>query len=136
MKKWILNRIWILGPIMMVALFLSVVITCTMGPCNKKTDNVAPQEIVATTWGWSKIVSTPVPVTTTNKGDRVLISQIKFGSGGRPTHTALVPKFIFVCLENWKVGDEVLIAQIPGIFGDIPNPTFIVTDYRSQEQKK
>lgn len=89
--------------------------------------------VMAKNWGWAKIISQPVPVITTNKNDHLFLGQVKFEIGDGPIHTALINKRI--SLEDWKIGDEILVACVPGTVDNIPTPTFIVIDYRPQEKK-
>ncbi|MFA5934338.1 MAG: hypothetical protein WC827_00410 [Candidatus Paceibacterota bacterium] len=130
---------WMLGALMMGLGFLLFVSVCTrtLGPCNKKSETQTKteiEEVVATTLGWREIKSLPVPVVTTNASIYTYVSQLKFGFGDGPIHTALITKV--VTFKYWKIGDEVLVVMVPGTVGNIPTPTFIVIDYRPQEQKK
>ena len=124
--------------------FVGITIVCAIILCfyyfNIKLKNMTAQPnpenqpVVATTWGWQEITSMPVPIVTTNKNDHLLLSQIKFMVNGWRIYTALIDGK--VCLDGWKIGDKILVAEVPGMIGNIPDSTFIVIGYRPQEQNK
>jgi hypothetical protein len=121
-----------------IILFLSFLV----GGVLKKDDSpvaikaaIQDQPVLATTLGWKEITSMPIPVVTTNKHRNTCLSQVKFGFGGDgPTYTALIVEGL--SFSNWKIGDKVLVLNVPGKVHNMPTPTFIVVDHRLQEQKK
>ncbi len=107
-----------------------------------KSIQVLPQEIIATTWSWATITSEPVSLVTTNKSDDLRLMRVGFKVGDGSINTALMVSSEHLNMKSspipkWKVGDEILIASVPGsIINNVPSPSYIVIDYRSQKQKK
>ncbi|MDD4804247.1 MAG: hypothetical protein PHN69_03660 [Candidatus Pacebacteria bacterium] len=88
--------------------------------------------VVATELGWMKTISQPILVTTTNDNS-IGLKQVKFRNGGGPIHTALLsPANKTYWYVPWEIGDEIFVVKVPGMVHDMPTPTYIAINYRSQ----
>ena len=85
--------------------------------------------------GWAKLVTTPARVIIPSEGPQAMyLSQVKCEMSGGKDTTALVDTQHLFPRDGYKVGDEVLIATIPGetcdaVTGSQPGVTYIVIDY-------
>ncbi|OJI08932.1 MAG: hypothetical protein COX02_00050 [Candidatus Vogelbacteria bacterium CG22_combo_CG10-13_8_21_14_all_37_9] len=91
------------------------------------------KSVVAKTWGWFELISFPVPIINLpNKDSSLMQVQLKkFGTESQVL-TALVDTRTVPGLTsfNWKLGDEILIAEIPGLsLGGFLNDTISTSTY-------
>ncbi|MFA6552633.1 MAG: hypothetical protein WCT19_04000 [Candidatus Paceibacterota bacterium] len=109
------------------------------------------QKIVAKTWGWAKLVSEPVSVTSPDAPhghDNISLMQVEFQMSDIETLTAFVNAGATAGMasplpsigNHWKNGDEVLIVSVPAksggdgvILGGVPSRVYFVIDYRSKQ---
>lgn len=91
------------------------------------------QPVVASTWGWAKLISPPAPI----EGPNGIYTgmQVKFQMSDAQTLTAFMyknPSATKDDISYMNPGDQVLIASVPGLGPGGPSTTYVVIDWKAQ----
>ena len=135
-RNQVASTLLAIAMILMAGIALLILVIAQDKNRSKTTTPQEVKEVVGKTWTWAKLVTTPVRVVIPTDGPQAVdLSQVEFQVSDTETKPAFVDTGKLFPVGGYHVGDEVLIAEVPGknvgaINGYQPVVTYFVVDYR------